>query len=424
MERIGVRYISIKKYTLDDLLTGIAMFCVYTYAILENASITFAWFSQFKVPILLTAALCLILMIKAYAGKLMTIKYFPSFFLLAVVCVMLLWGWYVNRNPLIGETPIRATLRLILYLIDVFVLMTVMAEKGQGQKALRFLYRYIMFLVIVNDFVMFTRIVTFFSGRYELYLVGDKFSVSYLHMSFLGLWMVFNRKSIVSYRYSRWKMALLAAFFLIVAIRIDCMTAVVGCAVLVLLLVLLESRQGEKALKLTSTSMLFLLIVGSVVFAFIAEIILSMPIVTTLVTKVLGRDISLTGRTMIYMLYTQTIPDHWLTGYGYGNAYNVTSTLFGFDNVQNAILQWVLQIGVITTAALIAFLLFVFSGITKSDTRNMPSILAIVALIYTFVILGSVETTFNMLFVLCFALIFMLVHERPVRKADKRIAKG
>ena len=395
---------------------NIAMFCVFSYVIFENADVTFSVISSVKIPMLLLGAMSLILMGKVYIGKLFSKKYFPTFLFLGVLVTALLVNAILNRNPILGVDPMRKTLRLILFLIDLFVLMVIAAEKRQTKKVLQFLYRYILLLIIANDFLMFSRVATFSVGRHETYLVGNKFSVSYLHMNFLMLWMINNKKSITSYRYSPIRMMLGVAFYLAVALRVNCMTGVVGCLILVTIFVLIESPRCEKLLKFASPGMLSIFIVGSMVFAFVAEIVLSIPIVSYVIKNVFGRDISLTGRTNIYALYTMTIPKHWLTGYGYGNAYDVTSTLFGFDNVQNALLQWVLQVGVIITAILIVFLLYVFSGITKRETRNMPSILAIVALIYTYVILGSVETTFSMSFVMCFALIFMLRNERPAGK--------
>ena len=173
-----------------------------------------------------------------------------------------------------------------------------------------------------------------------------------------------------------------------------------------------KKKNGKKSSFNSPAVYLALLAFVGVVFAFIAEMILSIPIVSYLVNGVLGRDISLTGRTEIYALYTMTIPKHWLTGYGFGNAYDVTSTLFDFDNVQNALLQWIIQVGVLTTAMLVCFLVNIFSDATRKKAQRLPSVLALVALVYTYVILGSVETTFNMSFILWFGMIFMLANEK------------
>ena len=414
-----MRYLTIRKFSLDALLVNIAMFCVFSYAIFENADVTFSAVSSMKMPVLMMGAISLILLIRVYIGKLFTKKYFPTFFLLSILILFLLANAIINRNPVIGSSPIRKTLRLILYLIDLFVLSVVVAEKRLGKNAVRFLYRYVLFLVIVNDFLMFSRLMTFASGRHEIYLIGNKFSVSYLHMSLFVFWMLNSEKMITSYRYSMRKVILAASFYLAVSLRVNCMTGVIGCLMLVTVFILIESPNKGKLLRFTSPWMLLMFMAGSVLFAFIAELILSIPVVSYFVNGVMGRDISLTGRTEIYALYTMTIPKHWIAGYGFGNAYDVTSTLFGFDNVQNALLQWIIQVGVFTTAMLVFFLVSIFSDVTRKKAQGLPSILALVAMVYTYIILGSVETTFNMSFILWFGMIFMLANERTPERIGR-----
>ena len=411
-----MRYITIKKFTLDSLLMNTAMFCVFSYALLEDSSISIPLMSYFKMPLVVLGAVCMLLLAKVYIFKLTDRKYFGTFLLLFVFFAMLGWTVYMNRKPIFGEVPLRSTLRLILYLIDLFVLMVVAAEKGKSRDVMRFLYHYLLLLALINDVLMFTRLMSFTTGRYESYLVGTKFSVAYLHMNLLTVWMMNNKRTIMSYRLSLGKIILAALFVIAISFRTDCMTGVLGCVILVVLFILIESPNRGRLLRFTTPGMLLLSMAGSVVFAFVAEIVLSLPFVTYLIKNVFGRDTSLTGRTVVYLRYIQTIPTHWLTGYGYGNAYEVTSTQFYYDNVQNALLQWGLQIGVIATVGLVLLLLKIFGQISWKNTRNMPRILLLVALIYTYVILGTIETTLNMAMILWFALIFMLVNEKATER--------
>ena len=408
-----MRYITIKKFTLDSALMSTAMFCVFTFAIMESSSVSIPLMSYLKLPMLVLGACCLILLMNVYFFKLTEKRYFSVFSLLAVIILLLLWLMIENRNPVIGESPVRDTLRFILFLIDLFVLMVVAAEKGKSREVFRFLYHYLLILMILNDFLMLTRLVVFKTGRHESYLVGTKFSVCYLHMNALTLWMMNNKRTLSSYRLSLGKVFFAALYIIVVSIRVDCMTGILGSVVLAALFVLIESPRRGRLLKFTTPGMLLMFLIGSVVFAFVAELVLSIPFITYLVKNVFGRDVSLTGRTLVYLRYIQTLPDHWLTGYGYGNAYAVSSTLFSFANVQNALLQWVLQIGVIATGSIVMLMLQIFAQISWKNTRNMPKILLLVALIYTYVVLGTIETTLNMAMFLWFALVFMLVNEKP-----------
>ena len=101
-----------------------------------------------------------------------------------------------------------------------------------------------------------------------------------------------------------------------------------------------------------------------------------------------------------------------LWGFGFGNANDASVTMFGYENVQNGLLQWVLQVGVLTTVALVAVLLQVFRQIKRRNPTNMDKILPLVAMIYVYIILGTLETTFDMAFLMWFAMIFMLVTEK------------
>ena len=86
--------------------------------------------------------------------------------------------------------------------------------------------------------------------------------------------------------------------------------------------------------------------------------------------------------------------------------------MFGYENVQNAFLQWVLQVGLFATGALAALMVQIFRHLRKKRMRNQSRVLPLVALIYMFIILGTIETTFNMALILWFMLAFMLVNEK------------
>jgi len=304
--------------------------------------------------------------------------------------------------------------------MEVFVLTLVLAETGRGSAALTFLFWYVLGIVIVNDALLWTRAVSFGASRFERFLVGNKFSVSYIHMNLLALGVIRGKWNL---RKNLWGklLILLAAFYLVLlSIRVDCMTGIIGCVVLVVLLYLLNSPRRKRMMWLTTPQMLVLALAASVIFVFVVDGILQLPFVEYLVEDVLNRDITITGRTNIYGMYTRIMADRIWTGVGYGNGNSAAVALFGYANVQNALLQWVLQVGIPATIGLVLVIAQVFSQISRKNPQNMDKILPLVALIYVYIILGTVETTFNMAFILWFALIFMLVNEKkkvPLNRA-------
>ena len=397
---------------LNNVLTWIGLFCVVSFALFEHMSISIGAVSQIKMPLLYAGFFCALTQTKPISRVVLKRNYFFTLLTLMLLCALLITTALVNKDVTLGDSPLQKTVRLMLYLVELFLFMMLQAERGKGQNTINFLFWYLLALVAVNDVLLFSRVITFRTGRFESYMVGTKFTVAYMHMDLLTLWAMRSKKSIRSFRFSKWKVALAAAFIIALSVRIDIMTGILGCIALVVLFVLVESPRGSKLLRLTSPWMLCLVVITSIILAFIADSIMQIPFVKYVVENLLGRDTTITGRINIYGQYLANMEGHWLFGYGYGNANTVSVTMFGYENVQNAVLQWVLQVGVFATAALLLLLLQVFRQIPRRKIPNMRRIMPLVALIYMFVVLGTIETTMDMAFILWFALIFMLVNER------------
>lgn len=416
-----------RSFSINAIFIYIALFCVSTYALLEHTSIPISAFSAVKLPLMYAGFFCLLTQIKTIFRCLLKKHYFYMLLTLAVFCLLLIGSMLVNRNTTVGVSPLRHTVRLLLYLVELFLLMIVLAETGRGASTLIFLFWYVLFIAVINDLLLLSRVITFGSGKYENYLVGTKFSVSYIHMNLLTLWVIRGRWNGRKRWWGKLLILLAAAYIVLLSIRVNCMTGIIGCLALVALFALLNSPRKNKLLRFTSPRMLVLVLVASVVFAFIADSIVQIPLVEYVVEDVLGRDTTITGRTNIYEMYLRNLEGRWLAGFGYGNGNEVAVTLFGYENVQNGLLQWTLQVGIPATVGLVLVMYQVFSQINRRSDKNMDKILPLVALIYTYIILGTIETTFNMAFIMWFALVFMLVNEKkriPVRAGEVAVPAG
>ncbi len=410
-----------RSFSLNAVFIYIALFCVSTYALLEHTSITISAFSAVKLPLMYVGFFCLVTQIRTIFRCLLKKNYFYMLLTLALFCGLLIVSMFFNRNTMIGVSPLRHTIRLLLYLVEVFLLMIVLAETGRGDSALKFLFWYMLLITVINDGMLLSRVITFGSGKYENYLVGTKFSVSYIHMNLLTLWMIRGKWNGRGKWWGKLLILAMDAYIVMLAIRVNCMTGIMGCLTLVVLFTLLNSPKRNQLLKFSSPKMLMLVLLLSVIFAFVADRIVHIPLVEYVVEDILGRDTTITGRTNIYHMYIQNMDERWLTGFGYGNGNEAAVTLFGYENVQNALLQWTLQVGIPATLGLVAVMYQVFRQINRKNSKNMEKILPLAALIYTYIILGTVETTFNMAFILWFALIFMLVNEKK-RVSIQRMA--
>lgn len=409
--RIRVKYRA--KISMESVLLFLAVFSICSYALLEHVSISISAFSAVKFPLLYVGGLCLMTKINLFFKNIMKKKYFYVLLVLLLVCGLILFSAVTNRHSHIGSNPLRSTIRLLLFMVELFLLMIWVAEAGKSKMVMDFLFLYVLILAVVTDFLFFTRVMTFYSGRHENYLIGTKFSVSYMHMVLLTFWYIRNNMRL--YREGKFKRFLLLAvpFITAVSIRVDCMTGVLGCLALFVLFMMLNTRIQRQFLHFSSPVLLTVFCVASVLFPFVAEWFVSLPFVSFLVESVMARDVTLTGRLGIFGSFIEKMQGHMLWGFGFGNGNAAAVRLFKCANAQNALLQWVLETGLPATVMLVVLMVLIFRQLSRSPRQRQ--IMPLVVLVYVYIILGTVETTFNMDFLLWMALIFMQINAKDVQ---------
>ena len=408
MKKIRLR----TSITLDTVLLYIGLFCVTTYAFLEPVSATIYVFWAIKIPLLIAAAVCLVPQIGLLFRVLRRKNYFYAMLSVVVLCLLLAWSMLMNRDASIGISPLRRTFRMVMYMAELFLYMIIMAETGRGKQVVNYLFWYMLLMAVMNDVLMFSGVIRFRDGRFETYLMGTKFSVAYLHMNLLTMWFVRQKQRLRRVRFAKLKVLLAAVYIIAVCIRVDVVSGMLGCLVLVFLFFYADKPKGRKLLKLASPNVLVLTIVVSIVFAFVANWLVGIPAIRFVVEDVLKRDATITGRLNIYEDFTANMQGHWMAGYGLGNGNDVTERLFGYENVQNGVLDWVLQVGVFATGALLSVMVVVFRQLSRRRGKLLISLMPLVCLVYMYIILGMIETTLNMCFFLWLALIFLLANER------------
>ena len=406
MKKIKLR----RSISLNTAMLYIGFFCVVSYAFLEHASISISMVSSVKIPLLLAGGVCLLAHVKTITRVLLRRNYFSVLLAALIVFLLLAWSMLANRNPSIGMFPLRRTFRLVLYIGELLLYMIVLAETGRSRQTVNFLFWYLLVLVAINDALMFSGVIRFRSGRFETYLVGTKFNVAYLHMNLQTMWFVRSKLRSRQPRFARVKILLMTLLIIAICLRVDVMSGVMGCLVLIVLFILSGRPRGRKLTKLASPTVLVLTISLSIIFAFIANWVINLPAVRFVVEDILKRDTTITGRLDIYEDFAANMQGHWLTGYGLGNA--VAKRLFGYENVQNGVLDWVLQVGVFATSALLAMVVVVFRQLARRRGQALAPIMPLVSLMYMYIILGMIETTMDMSFFLWMALIFLLVNDR------------
>ena len=389
---------------LFSLMFNVAIICVVSYAILENVKISISGYSSIQRPLLYIAAFCHFPLIGSIIKKLKRKEYFPLFLFLLLFLVTFSYSTLTNRTN--GG---YAAINFFIYIVELFLLMVYAAENDKVQLVFNLIFKYALFITIITDIIIFTGIIHFTDGSFETYLIGSKFSVAYLHIYLLAFFLLkhsfkqsLNMRQVLSF-------ILLSLLTIYISIRVDCNTGLIGS--LLLMFFIMIFRTNNRTLRVFTSPLLFIgFIFASSVIAFLFEIIIQTPIITNFITNTLGRDLTLTGRTEIYSVFASSMSGHWLWGYGFGNAYTASMSLFGYANAQNALLQWILQIGLVPVIFLVIFWAYIMFQVSKK--KNLSQIMPAIALIYVFIILGTVEITYSMNFILWISLLLMWAHRK------------
>lgn len=399
-----------RKATFRDMAAYCAMICLFSFAMLEHTSVAISIFADVKYPLLCIGGVCLLPQIGLVLGNWKKKKYFFILVTLLALIGALLYSAILSKSSGVGIYGMRATTRLIMYLAELFILMMWLAERRKFEEALEFLFWYTVILTVVTDFLFISGIVRFWNRGFENYLVGTKFSVSYLHLNLVALW--YNRNNLRFHRDSRAKqfIYLMIPLVLIVSLRVDCMTGLVGTILLFVCYAILNTKFQKKLIQFTSPNMVIIALVVTLVFLFVVNELVRLPAVQYLIEDLLGRDLTMTGRVVAYNQVPRKMQKYLLWGVGYGNGNTAAENMFRIANTQNAQVHWVLQGGIVSTLLIDTLLLQVFRILHRSPARQ--EIMPLVVLVYIYIVLGAVETTFNMYFFLLIMLILARVSQR------------
>lgn len=230
------------------------------------------------------------------------------------------------------------------------------------------------------------------------YLVGNKFFVCYNNILLITLYfmrypLLINKKNIII----RLKSLLLIS--LLISIKTECSTGVIG-TILMYIFIFKFNNSWKKKLYKWQTYLLLLLTLD-ILFFFYSTTFLNNPIAEFIVVDILGEDLTLSGRLNIYAALVGLLKDCPLWGYGIGNSHVFTIMNGIGPNAQNGLFNLMLEVGIL---GCISFLLMIFM-LLKLSRENKFSY-PIICLMYTMLILSSVEITFSIMII---SMIMMLI---------------
>ena len=289
-----------------------------------------------------------------------------------------------------------------IQILEVFLFFEYVCENNILDNTLRLMKNLTLVLCIVSDLILVSSNNLFISsGGY--YLIGNKFDISYIHIFLLALCIYFQKEKDVIYKIQNVVIFVITIF---ITVKVDCSTGVIGTFILVIL-----SLLNKYILKKLYNNKIA---IGIVLFAFsfflIYTAILNNGFVKYIISDVLNRDITLTGRTRIYEEIFGVIEGKVLLGYGYGNSYEILMKKIAAPNTQNALLECIFNYGIIGAL----MLLVIYNNIIKNSQEN-TKIYPIIAFVYMLTMIGMVEITLDLFF---FSVLAIINGTRKLKKEE------
>lgn len=310
-------------------------------------------------------------------------------------CLFTIISSYMNR----GETtrdPFLAAIVFMATFAEAFFVFEIAAEENRIGELINQYYWLTLFCTIIVDVAA-----VFLPGlksAYGNYICGTKFSVAYLHVILIALYM--SKEWLKRERIGKRNVVLivLSVWTIWMSSYVECNTGMIGALILVALFLAPENIKAW----LCSFKTMIVFALLPVLFFFFYEMILLNSTVQNLVVNVFSRELTLTGRTIIYEKLPIVFANHFWTGYGYGTTYEVTMRYIGYADTQNCWTEWMMMAGMVGVVLLALVLILSFRKCGRIEYGDGFPIVAIICIYF---VMGCVEITMGISF---FALVAIL----------------
>lgn len=349
-----------------------------------------SWYNMFRYGTIIFLGLYVGRRIRVVLRK----KYLFANIMALTFCILTVYTSYLNRSRMGDRDPFLASIPFAASFLLFLLFMEIRAEDGTVHRTINVFYKTAVTVTIITDILIFFAPSLF--SVYHQYFVGTKFRVVYLHLLLIIFYL--SKNSIDELRgYKSIPLIILSAWSFFIGIRVNCSTGIVGVFVLLLLIFIIKDREElflNGAFHCLIQALCFC-------FVFFYEFMLSNSAVKYIIVNYLGRDITLTTRTHIYEKVPIILTENsgWIRGMGYGSSYDLGVRYGGFPDTQNGILEWIWQVGIPTTIIMVLFFAICLTVAKKNTNQNNKKILLpLIAGLYLFTVLGTVEITISIMF--------------------------
>ena len=159
--------------------------------------------------------------------------------------------------------------------------------------------------------------------------------------------------------------------------------------------------------------------IGTTVFVFVFDAVLAFQPIQSFIINFLHKDITLTGRVIIYKFIPEILNNHLLFGYGHGSSYETWMKFTHiYPNSQNGYIDCIVEQGLLATIILLLLVMLTISIFKKSGLRE-KKFYPMLMLIYTYSIISCVEVTISIVFVWWIVLLFLLSTEEKYELVER-----
>lgn len=294
-----------------------------------------------------------------------------------------------------GGGPQNALYAAILGLnvVALFLGFAQLKEKYGLFGALSSLFWPLLLVCLANDFVVFAAHI---NNSLSSYLIGNKFSTGDIHSLLIVVYgtLLAERHGYVVYNWGIFWIFVVET--ILVLIKASAMTALLGFLLAVAVVVVIPS----KVKSFCSRGVVFIgvLAIANIVF-FCSGMMLQNPYVQSFIQDVLGRSLTMTGRTPIYDRLGFIIGASPYVGYGYGNT--IVERVVGWGNAQNGVAEIVVMYGLV---GLVSFGLMVHGVLGEKGERNEKA-LSLIGVLYGMILTSLVEVSFGIAFYFALAIV-------------------
>ncbi len=318
---------------------------------------------------------------------------------------------YINKNAISSRNVFLASIIYCIIILEGFLLFQYYEYKEKTNHLFKIIFYLLLFYVIITDMLIFLKPGLLIQHE-GYYFIGNKFTVAYTHIFLTILYWLLksngNSKLSLENKLSLFLMFCLTIF---ISIYINSGSGIVASVFLILLMCFKENMKKLMSNPITPIASILV----SCSFFFLFGSILGTSIMRFIVVNVLGKDPTLTGRMIIYSNVADILPGHIFTGYGHGSTFEVCMELIGAPNTQNGLMEILTQYGIF---GVISFFVLIYMCFKNHKISNINAAFPLVAMLYIYILLASIEITLSQNFILVLGLVILLFNNNGKNKTS------